>query len=336
MANLEGIRARRFSGERRLPLLIEPATDHDDTSDILLKNRREIENLLLEHGAILFRGFNVFSIADFGRVVDVLKQSTLAYEYRSTPRKQLGHEIYTASEYPAKHVIPMHCENAYQRDWPTKLLFACSQPSETGGQTPLADMVLVSQRLSKACFDAFAKKGVCYIRNYHEGIDLGWQDVFQTEDQGEVEAMCRRMNIDFEWVDGERLRTRQTAQGIARHHVLDREVFFNQAHLFHVSSLGKETSEALIETFGVDDLPRHACYGDMTQIPDEYLAEINAAYNAEKIAFDWVKGDLVLIDNMQIAHGRESFTGKRQILTSLCDPYSQRARPQNALAERFA
>jgi hypothetical protein len=316
-----------------MPFLVETCEAVTDAARFLQANRADLDDLLLTHGAILFRGFGIASVDRFSAVVDALKNQALAYEYRSTPREKLGRDIYTASEYPAKHAIPMHCENAYQQDWPTKLLFACTQPSETGGQTPLADMVGVTKRLSPACLDAFAKKGVCYVRNYHDGIDLSWQNVFQTESRDEVDALCRRMNIDFEWVDDERLRTKQVAQGVARHHSLDLTLFFNQASLFHVSSLGEETAASMMDSFDVDDLPRHACFGDMTQIPADYLAEIRAAYDAEKIFFDWQKGDFVLVDNMQVAHGREPFTGQRQILASLCDPYLQRIQANPPVAQ---
>ena len=312
-----------LSEGRRMPLVIEARSLSDEVPQMLQANRAEIECLLLQHGAIVFRGFDVASVARFSDVVDSLKSQVLAYEYRSTPREKLGRDIYSASEYPAKHVIPMHCENAYQLDWPTKILFACTQPSKTGGQTPLADVVEVTRRLSKTCLDRFASLGVCYIRNYHEGIDLSWQDVFQTESRDEVAAICRRMSIEYEWIDSDLLRTKQRAQGIATHHVTNDTLFFNQAHLFHVSSLGEEAAEAMIDTFGLDELPRHACFGDMSEIPDDMLAEIRAAFTSEKVFFDWRKGDFVLIDNMQVAHGREAFTGPRQILASLCDPYSQ-------------
>jgi len=317
------VTAEPLRQDNRMPLVVRPVRTNLEVGQFLLANRAAIDHLLLQHGAILFRDFAVDTVERFDVVIHALTRQALAYEYRSTPREKLGSAIYTASEYPARHTIPMHCENAYQRDWPTKILFACAHPALTGGQTPLADMIAVSRRLSADCFESFRAKGVCYVRNYHEGMDLSWQNVFQTEARDEVGAICRRMGIDFDWVDGERLRTRQLAQGVTRHHVLDRDIFFNQAHLFHVSSLGTEAADSLIETFGLDALPRHACFGDMTEIPSVQLDEIRAAFDAEKVHFDWQQGDFVLIDNMQVAHGREPFTGKRRILASLCDAYSE-------------
>ncbi|UFZ02690.1 TauD/TfdA family dioxygenase [Bradyrhizobium ontarionense] len=324
MLDRSDVTAQPLREDGRLPLVVRPVRDDLEAGPFLRANRAAIDHLLLQHGAILFRGFSIDSVERFEVVIQALTNEALAYEYRSTPREKLGGATYTASEYPAMHTIPMHCENAYQRDWPTKLLFACARAPRTGGQTPLADMVAVMSRISPDCFDSFRTKGVAYLRNYHDGLDLSWRNVFQTESREEVGAICRRLEIDFEWVDdGERLRTRQLAQGVARHHALDQTIFFNQAHLFHVTSLGRETADALIETFGLEDLPRHACFGDGSEIPSAQLAEIRAAFEAEKVHFDWQQGDVLLVDNMQVAHGREPFTGDRLILASLCDAYSK-------------
>jgi hypothetical protein len=317
------VTVRPLFPNKRMPLLVEAASSVPETKRFLADNLECLESLLLNHGAILFRGFNVSSIDHFAAVIEALKYRAMAYEYRSTPREKLGKTIYTASEYPAKRTIPLHCENAYQLDWPTRLLFACFQPSETGGQTPLADVLAVSNRLSPGCLDMFREHGVCYVRNYHGGLDLSWQNVFQTESKDEVGEICRRMNIEFEWVNDEQLRTKQIAQGVARHPLLGEMVFFNQAHLFHVSSLGADVVEMLVETVGFDNLPRHAFFGNMTEIAVSQLAEVRDAYEAEKIAFDWQRGDFVLIDNMQVAHGRTPYTGKRQVLASLCNRYSE-------------
>jgi len=190
------VTAEPLRQDGRMPLVVRPARASLEAEQFLLANRAAIDHLLLQHGAILFRGFAVDTIERFDVVIHALTRQALAYEYRSTPRERLGEAIYTASDYPARHTIPMHCENAYQRDWPTKILFACAHPALTGGQTPLADMIAVSRRLSADCFESFRAKGVCYLRNYQEGMDLSWQNVFQTESRDEVGAICRRMGID--------------------------------------------------------------------------------------------------------------------------------------------
>jgi len=38
-----------------------------------------------------------------------------------------------------------------------------------------------------------------YVRNYGEGLDLQWENVFQTSNKSEVETYCRNAGIEFEW-----------------------------------------------------------------------------------------------------------------------------------------
>src|SRR6267142_716839 len=94
--------------------------------------------------------------------------------------------------------------------------------------------------------ELFARKGVMYVRNYGSGFDLSWEEVFQTTSKLEVESYCKSVEIDFEWLEEDQLRTRQTCQAIARHPRTGEMVWFNQAHLFHLSRLKPEIREALL------------------------------------------------------------------------------------------
>jgi hypothetical protein len=92
-------------------------------------------------------------------------------------------------------------------------------------------------------------------------------------------------------------------------------VWFNQAHLFHVSSLKSEIRESLLASAG--ELPRHAFYGDGSPIEDAVLEEIRAAYEREAIVFTWQNGDVLVLDNMLTAHGRRPYRGARKIVVGM-------------------
>jgi alpha-ketoglutarate-dependent taurine dioxygenase len=303
------------------PLVVQP----DGTANLetyARESRDWIDRALLEHGALLFRGFNVESPAAFGAVAAALSDRLLDYVYRSTPRKTMADNVYTATEYPPDASIPMHNENAYQRDWPMRLMFCCLQPASVGGATPLARSANVTRRIDDTVKQAFMDRRVMYVRNYGMGVDLSWETTFQTTSRADVEAFCQHEGIECEWLPDDRLRTRQVCQAMARHPITHEEFWFNQAHLFHVSSLGAEGQSAMLDVFAEEDLPRNAYFGDGGRIDEEMLEHIRRAYEAEKLAFAWQRGDVLLADNMLVSHGRMPFQGTRQVLAAMARPFS--------------
>lgn len=305
----------------RLPLLVQPGGRTEPLADLVRGNRAALDEMLLEHGAILFRGFNIGDAVQFGEVTSAIGSERLDYVYRSTPRAAVGNGVFTASEYPADQEIELHNENAYQRQWPLKIAFCCVASADIGGETPLADVRKVSNAIGSALLEEFQVRGVKYSRTYQPGADLSWQEVFQSTEKVQVETYCRANGISYEWIDAEALRTHQVSQGAAIHPITGERFFFNQAHLFHMSSMGEAAAAAMLSVFGRGRLPRHACYGDGEEIGCDKLASIRTAYREKAVSFPWSRGDVLLLDNMRVAHGRRPYKGSRRILASLLDAY---------------
>lgn len=284
-------------------------------------HRDWIEVRLHGPGAVLFRGFEVGGVEAFQAFVQGVSSRLLEYTYRSTPRTKVEGSIYTSTEYPAEQSIPFHNEMSYTRSWPLKIAFLSLVVAETGGATPIADSRVVYRVMDPAVRERFERLGVMYVRNYTPFMDLPWQDVFQTHDRAQVEAFCRENGIGYEWVDDDHLRTRQVCQGTAVHPVTGETVWFNQAHLFHVSSLGDDVREMLVESLGEENVPRNTYYGDGSPISDDALAEVRRAWDAASIRFPWRENDVLLLDNMLMAHAREPFTGARKVVVGMADAW---------------
>lgn len=302
-----------------MPLLLEIEADKD-ALDWAEECQQEIRNLIETNGAVLVRGLNIFGSAQFGAILSTLfGADLLEYVYRSTPRTEMRGNVYTATEYPASQVIPQHNENSYSRHWPNRIGFMCILPAQAGGETPIADSRAVYQMLPQSLRDKFEERGVLYVRNY-SSLDLPWSVVFQTTNRSEVEAYCTANDLDYEWFEKDGLRTRQINSATAVHPLTGEKLWFNQAHLFHASSLGKEIAETLLSSIGEENLPRNSYYGDGSPIEPEALEQIRAAYERNKISFCWQKNDLLLLDNMLFAHGRESYRGPRKVLVGMACP----------------
>ncbi|MDA5107870.1 condensation domain-containing protein, partial [Brevibacillus thermoruber] len=308
--------------EQNLPLIIKP--DVQDLNEIKwLKTRQpEIEELLTKYGVVRLRGFTIRSMDDFQNLVQSLSTELLEYKERSTPRRQVSGNVYTSTEYPEDQHIPLHNENSYSSVWPMKIWFYCHTAAQVGGETPIGDSRKVYELIDPKIRETFERKQVMYVRNYGFGLDLPWQEAFQTNDRAEVEAYCRKQSIEFEWIDENRLRTRQVRPAVSVHPKTGEKLWFNQAHLFHVSNLQPEVRHSLAAMFKEEELPRNAYYGDGTRIEEDVLESIREAYRQVSISFPWQQGDIMLLDNMLMAHGRAPFRGIRNVLVSMSDPLS--------------
>jgi len=312
----------RLSPNEPLPALLTP----DGDGDLLRLARTERENvrrLMREHGALLFRGYDVTTPAAFGEICAALTNELLDYTERSTPRNQVEGKVYTSTEYPPAAHIPLHCEMAYTSKWPRILWMYSHVAAEEGGETPICDARKVHDLISPATRQRFLdKKGVMYVRNFRKGIDLPWQEVYDVTTEAELEDYCKKHDIAFEWREGGVLRTRAVAQATARHPETGDTAWFNQAHLFHVSSQDPAIAKMLIAKFKEDGVPRNSFYGDGTPLEDDVLAEIRAAYAKAEVAFPWQRGDVLMIDNMLVSHGRRPFKGARKTLVAMAEAYS--------------
>lgn len=309
------------SGEN-FPLVIQPRIEDVNLSKWAENNREYIQNQMLAHGAILFRNFNVKSVDDFQSFARAISPELLGYLERAAPRTEVGSNIFTSTEYPADQPIPLHHEMSYSHNWPTKLWFYCDQPAAEGGATPITDDRKIINLIPPAIKERFLRTKVMYVRNYGDGVDMPWQEVFQTEDRSVVEEYCRKAHTEFEWRDGNRLRTRQIRQAVATHPQTGDLVWFNHAHMFHISNLQSEVRESLLSEFKEDELPRNAFYGDGTSIESSVLETIREIYRRQAVIFPWQKGDIMMVDNFLASHGREPFKGPRKILVAMADLYT--------------
>jgi alpha-ketoglutarate-dependent taurine dioxygenase len=317
------IDARTLFEDRPLPLLVTPTSEEVDLSTWVSANRDTINSLLKKHGALLFRGFGTDEQADFERFLDAMLLRRMHYKEGATPRSELGNQVYTSTEFPPEHRIALHNELSYVLTWPMKISFFCVVPPAERGETPIADMRRVYQRIPEAIRENFARKGWMLQRNFGDGLGLPWQTAFRTSSKEEVERYCREAMISCHWSDGERLRTRQVRPAIAVHPETGEPVWFNHIAFWHVSSLDPGTRKMLVAEFTEHGIPYNTYYGDGSAIEDSVIDELRQAYDAETIHFPWQQGDVLFLDNMLVSHGRNPFTPPRKIIVAMGDPFTR-------------
>ncbi|HEX8150237.1 MAG TPA: amino acid adenylation domain-containing protein [Pyrinomonadaceae bacterium] len=304
-----------------LPLVLEPRAPEVELVEWSAANRALLDEYLARHGAVLFRGFGVESAARLERFALTLCGELLRDngEHR---RGALTDGVYTPVFYPAGERLLWHNENSFNHAWPGRILFCCARPAERGGETPVVDSRRVYEAVEPRVREKFAARGVMYVRNYGTGAGLDWRSVFQTESRREVEEKCRAQRMSYEWKEGGVLRTSCVRPAVVRHPRTGEWTWFNQAQHWHVSCLDDATREATRRLFREEDMPRNCYYGDGGRIEDEEMAAVLAAYAGLEVAFGWRRGDVMVLDNLLAAHGRNSFEGRRELLVTMGDMLS--------------
>ncbi|MEU5539085.1 TauD/TfdA family dioxygenase [Streptomyces sp. NPDC020362] len=300
------------------PALITPAGPGVDLPGWLRSNREDLEARLLRHGAVLLRGFHAGSVEKFEQAASALC-GTLYREYGDLPREGESDRVYKSTPYPEDLSILFHNESSHLPQWPMRQFFSCIVAPHSGGQTPIVDCRTVLARMRPELAELFAAKKLRYVRNFIDGVDVSWARFYGTDDPAEVERKCAAEGTGFEWMPDGSLRTSREAEAVLRHPVTGEAVFFNQLALHHPSALDPETRSSLLAFGGEQSMPRNVFWGDGTVIDDAVVAEVRDLMDRESVAFSWQEGDVLVIDNMLVAHSRSPFTGPRKIVVALGD-----------------
>jgi alpha-ketoglutarate-dependent taurine dioxygenase len=312
-----------YDGENWMPLEITPNSIAAEPKPAglveYLDDADRLRELLTEEKALVFRGFNL-SAGDLDAVMERVLPDRLAYVHGNSPRSRVGDKIYTSTEYPSEFTISMHNELSYSHRWPARLLFFCERAPASGGATPVVDGARWLNSLHPEVREAFGQ-GVRYTQNLHDGYGLGksWQDTFETERREDVEAYLEGTEATWEWHSDGSLRVSQVRSATIRHPVTGVEVWFNQSDQWHQATLGDETAAALAQILPEEELPQSVTFADGTPIPAEYVVQVRDRGLAGAVDVDWAAGDLLLIDNVLVGHGRRPYSGDRRVLVAMSD-----------------
>jgi hypothetical protein len=322
-------RAGAYSAARRTPVTDrwngEPHLITPETAGVRpsvhglaeLVGTGDVQSLLDEHRALLFRGFEVTE-GTLDDVLPFLLTDRLPYVHGNTPRTKVGDNVYTSTEYPPEYPISLHNELSYAHDWPSRLLFFCAQPAAVGGATPLLDSALWLELLDDRIRERFSN-GLCYRQYLHGGRGFGksWQATFETDDPRQVDNLLGATAATWEWTSANALRISHIRPSTIEHPVNGAELWFNQADQWHPACLGEDTMRDLASIVPADELPQSVTFADGSPIPDEYVLAVRDQGLRLAVDVAWEQGDVLLIDNLAVAHGRRPFSGSRRVLVAM-------------------
>lgn len=284
---------------------------------MLDRHRDELLEQLSTHGAILFRDFPLLTAQDFDQFVSAFDLPNFTYQesLSNAVRTNRTEKVFTANEAPASVSIFLHHEMAQTPVYPSKLFFFCEQAAISGGATPLCRSDVLLDRLRNADSDFVAlceRLGVRYSNTMPKSDDAqsgqgrSWRSTLSAESESAAETKLKELGYEWQWLDSGDLKVTSPVLPAVKVFADGRKVFFNQ----------------LIAAFrGWKDSRNRAnraiTFGDGSEISQESMATAIAL--SDELSFDvpWQTGDVALVDNYLVMHGRRPFEGQRRVLASL-------------------
>ncbi len=288
-----------------------------DLAAFLHANKAAVDAALEDAGALLFRGFDVPDPESFDAAIGGYGEAGFTYEdsLSNAVRTNVTPRVFTANEAPPTTEIFLHHEMAQTPLYPAKLFFYCEIAPQEGGATPLCRSDWVLERLTAMApqFVARAQEhGVRYTNVMPSSDDAGsgqgrsWRSTLSASDEAGAEARLAQLGYSWEWQKDGSLKATTPALDAVRIMPDGRRTFFNQ----------------LIAAFrgwadSRNDPGRAITFGDGSPITQGDMAPAIAI--ADELTYDlaWLAGDVALIDNFLVMHGRRPFVGKRRVLASL-------------------
>ncbi|GAA4548799.1 TauD/TfdA family dioxygenase [Amycolatopsis samaneae] len=255
---------------------------------------------LAKEKAIIFRGFAMTRSALGPVAAALLPEGPL--RLRST------------EHHPRCTLLPVNEGDPLRQPAP-RLLLAAEQAATHGGAIMLTDCAEWFRSLDPVVRRTFAN-GICYTENLHDGLGAGetWQERFGTTDRAHVESWLDEDEVSWCWTsDGLRISYLHPA---SMRHPLTGDEVWQVPSPCRLPATG-EPAGLPAGLVAEDELPLSASHSDGSLIPAEVLAHIadQGALATTDLALR--PGDLLLVDNILLAHGRRPFLGDRRIVLAL-------------------
>ena len=317
-----------------LPLMIEPASpalakDPLAVQSWFAEHHRRLEALLPTYGGVVLRGFAIPDTAAFNAMIQCYDTDPNGYAGGLTPRKNIAGKVFEASRVPADQKIILHQEMGYLPSFPKMVAFYCLKPSETGGCTTIGDMRRFQKQIPANLLDAVHERGVLYRRNYRAPGPVSdplvalfrreWTDVLQVETAEQAEEACRAVGCEAVWEDDGSLSMRYRSSGFVNHSVTGEEVWFAQVQGMHFNEARlAQNYDKLNNAFpGGRPRPIEILFGDGGDIPEDMVTPLYDILDGLAVNLPYEHGDFMLLDNIYTAHGRQPFTGTRDVQVGL-------------------
>lgn len=311
-----------FADNQTLPLVINCLASSFDVEKWFAENRLELKKLQHQFGALLFRGFGINTAEKFNEFVCMSSSQPLgSYSERQLKRDHIEGNVFTSTAHPKEGVIFLHNEQSFNLSFPRNIYFNCHVVADVGGETPLADTRNIYNKIPSNIKTKFLTLGYMYRRNFMKNMYVDWKWAFQTDNRQVAEKYFKDNNINWRWYDEGfiNLSTEQVRAMALEHPETGDKCWFNHCTTFHIETLDSNTRQFIQSSFEEHEYPYHTYFGDGSAIDVDTITTLKNIYQEETKTFQWEEGDVLMVDNLSVAHGRQPFEGNRLVLTAMSD-----------------
>ena len=278
--------------------------------------RRLIDACIRDHPVILLKGLPLRTRPDFSEFFRAT--SLLPHDYRggNAIRDKSADFVSVTSTENSANVLTPHNENAYMPEPPDLLFFCCLEPAAVGGEVPINDVRKTLGQLPEAFIEEMRRRDLRYIRRMgpdDNAFEIGWKTSFATADKAKIDDYLESRNVTYTW-RGDRLEFWFNTPAFKRYRGED--IWFNQLSesnadywLYHVDrdQMGYTRENCQSDT----------AYGDGEPFAEDLRIMVRAAIWQTTEVVKLEAGDVIVLDNHLMQHGRMAYQGNRRHLVAL-------------------
>ncbi len=270
-----------------------------DNKSILEIDQEKIISLFKTYGVLLFRGFTTDTNI-FREFSNLFSTDFINYAGGAFSRRVINGDNTLLSVNDYQFGIKLHGEMYYQKNMPLMLWFYCANPASEKGETTVCDGRQFFAQLSPDTRNVFAKNQLKFVVKMTKEE---WQKKYKIEDFNEFKEICKNNYTNLKRYDNDSVRIEYICPAVTSSRCGNHQVFIN----------------SILPTMQLN--PQVLRFEDDSEIPTDVMTELNEIAERLTTEIAWRKGDILMIDNTRIMHGRRDFTDeKRDIYIRLCSP----------------
>lgn len=311
------------------PLFIEPVSERlrvlDGALELLAATRGVLDRLICTHGGIVLRGFPISEAAHFGALAGLFPSFEGNYLGGVAPRARIGGQVMESTRLD-KHVkLRLHSEMAYMQDFPARIAFFCRKAAEVGGETIVADLRGLLLALPEKLRHKVEMLGVITVRNFAPPsreldssvahMDLrSWNIAFESDEPAVVEEICKTKGLVVTWNEDKSLTVVNQTPATVVHPTTGQRLYRANLHSYTSTSVNEGMDAGLMERVRASQKrPSGTFLGNGEPLSADELASFDSYIEAHTLAWPWKNGDVMILDNLEMWHGRNPYEGSREV-----------------------